>query len=191
MLATVERSIIFLMLAVSVTINVLLAGEIRRVRAEPAPRPRPVAIGTSVAPLQVTDLRGEAKVIDFGKPTILYFLSPSCRACARNAANMIALTEQVAAQYRVVGLAGRPNGLDEYLISHPMPFPIYIASTEVIESLALQSIPQTVVIDEAGTILHKWSGAYNEVTLKTVEQYFGVALPGLSVPVTASTEQAK
>jgi len=169
----------------SLMANVALTWRARKLEREltdPASGTAPVGpVGLIVAPLTGVDGNGTSVTIDQAKssrPTVLYILAPNCPYCAQNRNNILSLAQSNADTYRFIGVTvsrdGPPELQDQY------PFPI-IGGVEV-EQLArygFAGTPQTLVIDSAGYIERNWIGAYRGATLREVEDWFGVRLPGI------------
>lgn len=137
----------------------------------------PAAVGTSLAGDPVTIRYG-----DVGVPTILYVFTPSCGWCERNAANIKALTRQVAGRYRIIGVSLTDENLAEYNRRHAFGFEIVTASQATRAVFKMGGTPQTMLIDPSGKLLQSWFGAYQKDFQTLVERELGVTLPGLSPP---------
>jgi len=169
----------------SLMVNVALTWRARKLEREltdPAPGTAPVGpIGLIIAPLAGVDANGTSVTIDQAKssgPTVLYILAPNCPYCAQNRNNIISLAHSNADTYRFIGVTVSRDGPPK--LQHQYPFPI-IGGVEV-EQLArygFAGTPQTLVIDSAGSVEKNWIGAYRGATLREVEAWFGVRLPGI------------
>lgn len=186
-----ERLFLVLLLALSVTINVGLTIKIKEYsRVDP---PTQLEVGSRVGPLQATDLEGQPVTIEYqsaDKPTILYAMSISCPACARNVNNVRALAEQTAGRYRLIALASEPEGMAEYVRREKLSFPILIATDATAREYKLRTIPAMMVIDGSGQVTHTWIGALFSTSQRSVESALGVTLPGL-IPASEISQSPK
>lgn len=168
-------------LLVSAAINALLGVKVARLKVtiDTLKNEARLTIGTSVPPLSVKDSTGRSVTIDYHNlPTILYILSPTCQWCARNRANINALSAAVGTRYRVIGISLSPANLGVYRST--VPFPLYSEpSADTVSRYRLGGTPETIVVSPEGRVLTVWVGAYNGDIQHQVEVFFGVHLPGL------------
>ena len=183
--------LIFL-LAGSLSVNLLLAWQIRRLKQNVSGPSRPNAesiVGAAVQSLQATDLEGKPINVALShvtKPTVLYVLNPRCRWCMRNIDNIKSLAQSAGNRYRFLGLSLDDGGLKEYVHAHDLGFPIYaIPSYNIAPRLSFSGTPEMLVLSDEGKVLNVWLGALTGEDLNNVNKYFGVNLPG----VTAGPEQ--
>lgn len=175
------------LLALSLTMNVILAVGVLRLSALPAvnasSRPTGPAKGTVLPALDAERLDGSRELIGFQsaeRPTLLYVFTPSCKWCERNLPNLTALTLHARAKYRIIGLSLDP-AVSEYVQRAKLDFPVYInPSPATVREYGMGSTPQTLVISTKGEVLHAWSGAYIGTTQREVEGVFELSLPGLA-----------
>lgn len=174
--------LLLLLLLGSLALNVYLGWRVKQAPARLSDRIN-LAPGTKAAAVTATDAEGRQQTIsynDTNKPTVLYVLSPSCIWCERNRKNIEELTKAKANDFRFVGLSLSQESLKEYLAGHHLEFPVYSQpKPETVQALGLGGTPQTFVISTEGVVLKNWSGAYREQTLREVQDYFHVQLPGL------------
>jgi hypothetical protein len=183
---TISSSAFFtIVLAFSVALNVYLARRVDTQRAYisylKSSKPE---IGAVVPPLDVTDMSGAARRVDYpesGPTTVIYIFSPDCPWCARNLGNLRAVATSVHGRFRLIGVSLKEDGLRDYLAASKLPFEIYHSPTKASLSLyKLGGTPETWVIGPGGKILQRWTGAWRGDDQTEVESYFGVKLPGFS-----------
>jgi hypothetical protein len=170
--------------AVSLALNVYQGWTIRQFRADqPKPRIAALPVGSPFPPLRVTDLNGGAYTVTYqdARPTVLYVLSPKCGWCARNERNINALANAKAKDYRFIGLSLVTAGLQQYIASRDLPFPVYTnISRNVATALDLTGTPQLLVVSRQGKLMKGWRGAFDGDVQVDIERYFDVRLPGLA-----------
>lgn len=183
---TIIHSIALMLLAISAGINVLQA---QRIRALVSPVPgTPAAIGRMALPVQGYSRFGEKREFTFkrGRPTVLYFFSPTCVWCERNWPNIQSLVSSSAGRYDVV-LVSASRELDEYLRSRNLTVDVLEGISENSrQHFGLSATPQTVVVSPEGIISHVWSGAYTARPKRQLEELFAISLPGLAGSVAGS-----
>lgn len=176
---------LLVILAFSLILNVLLGWRIQSLNdhSETKLQPNKAIEGVVISEISVLDPNGNSKVIACNRgsqETILYVFSPTCVWCDRNLNNIKALKDNVAQSYQFIGLSLSGLGLNEYIKSHQLDFPVYKQpSKEVIRRLDLGATPQTIVISPEGKVLKNWVGAYGS-SKPEIETYFGVQLPGIT-----------
>ena len=174
---------VLLVLAVSLSANVFLAG--RYLAVQEAASPISVQPGERLPPLKAKGLDGGERQLrydDDARPTVVYVFSPSCAWCARNYANITQLAHLSSASYRLVALALSDDSTDvaAYLHRYPLGFDVLFGpSPDTRRAFHLGGTPETFVIDSHTVVLAHWRGAFTGPLLKQVEAFFGVALPGL------------
>jgi len=175
-----DSSILYALLVASVSLNLVLALQIRQLRS---PKTNVAVTGVTLEPFRVDDLRGEQQLLTFAgvtEPTVLYVMAPSCHWCARNYNNITMLAKLRKDSYRFIGLSVAVADLSTYVGSVNYGFPIYsIPSYEVVKGIPLGGTPQTIVISTRGTVIKNWIGAYSPEQQMEIESFFAVKLPGL------------
>src|SRR5215203_4306598 len=148
-----------------------------------------LAAGDQVPSVTARGLQGRAAVLEYGGtnlPTVLFVITPGCVWCTRNVMNMRTLAEKAGDRYRFVALSLDSEKLTEYVAGHKLNFPIYTdLSYGRIQQYKLGGTPQTIVVSPQGVVMKIWSGAFADETLKDVESYFQVRLPGITDVETA------
>ena len=166
------------LLLVSAALNVVQA---RRIQPSARLRASSAHLGQRAEPIVATDVTGKPTWIRFdqGRPTVLYYFSPSCHWCERNWDNVREIASQANARYRVVAISSDPT-LARFVDDHRFSFEVYGGvSDEARFALGLTGTPHTVVVSAQGIISHDWSGAYTGSLERTVEDLLHVSLPGL------------
>ena len=188
-----KRSVLHVVLALSVAINVWLSHRVYGLQAlvhGMTARPALVA-GDSVPALSLRTADGKEvgiRYADLSTPTVLYILSPTCGWCVRNEESVRQLAQRLGDRVRFVGISlkadtegSEPTGGSA---SPSMPFPIYMGLTDTAaRQLRLRSTPTTVVISSNGFVLKIWEGAYTGKTKAEIEAHFGILLPEFSSSV--------
>jgi len=179
------RAMIAAALALSVTLNVLLARRLQILTSAKslAVADRSLKVGATVPPINAKRLNGGQEVISYqntAQPTVLYILRPGCVWCTRNMDNFRTLLSDEAGQYRFVGLSLTEDGLSEYLEKNKLSLTVYSGlSKQTKDAYKLSGTPQTIVVSPEGRVLQNWIGAYAGEQQTQVEQFFHVELPGL------------
>jgi len=184
----IKKNDIFLLvlLIASLALNAYLGWNLKRLKSNSAEPQDSVKLspGVTVQPITATSLSGKQETIsyaDYGKPTVFYVFSPTCIWCDRNNQNINAIVSLKGASFRFIGLSLADNGLQEYVESHHLSFPVFKDLTpESIQMLGLGATPHTIVISPDGHVLKNWVGAYDKSVHSQVEEFFNVRLPGLT-----------
>jgi hypothetical protein len=172
-------------LAVSVTLNVLLA---HRVRTLTYVRSASMAeyqlkVGTAVPPIAVKRLGGQQEVISYqeaNQSTVLYVFTPPCSWCARNMDNFKTLLGKESGEYRFIALSLSDDTLAEYVAKNDLKLPVYSGlSMDTKAAYKFSATPQTIVVSPDGRVLQNWMGAYVGDQKSQVEAFFHVTLPGI------------
>src|SRR6266404_3092821 len=176
--------LVFVMLVLSVAINVVLAHKLRQFSGLTGKPTEVLRSGAVVPPLEAVDLNGKARTIAYdqvSQPTVLYIFTPPCSWCTRNMNNLKTLLDKDSGQYRFIGLSLSDAGLMDYVTRNELKLPVYSGlSTETLKSYKLMSTPQTIVVSPEGRVLQNWVGAYVGEQKSQVEAFFHVALPGVT-----------
>jgi hypothetical protein len=173
------------LLMLSVGVNVLQA---RRIKAmEDAKSEAASTVGQKVVPLDGFSLDGLPvhRTVARDVPTVLYYFSPTCTWCERNWENVRALNQAANGQYRVV-LLTRVRGVRDYLKQHNLEIDVVEGISEsVVSGYRLSGTPQTLVASIEGLVTYDWRGAFTPRIERQIEELFGIALPGVVIPVKA------
>lgn len=114
-----------------------------------------------------------------GRPTVVYFMSPTCIWCKRNLESIRALAVAASDKYRFVGISSTRDGLPEYLEKAQYPFPVYFADATARKALKLSVTPETILISSEGVVVNDWRGAYGPDVVSSLHEVFAVPLPKL------------
>jgi hypothetical protein len=181
--------LLFLVLSLSLSLNVVLGWRIRALEATAQAPPRGgVKVGIHWPVIGALDGEGRKIAIgyDASRPTIVYVLSPKCQWCKRNYRNVRALAEANKDRFRFVGLSTTSDGLTDHLLASPLPFPVFAldpADRRPADLGFLAATPQTLVVDRSGVVEKVWVGAFldGSPTAESVQSFFGIHLPGATV----------
>ncbi len=139
------------------------------------------SVGRIVPNLRVLDLAGKPQEIDFskGRTVVLYVFRPGCEWCEANLERVRALAEARKDNFRFIGLSTTAEGLPPYLVTHSLPFPVFVvANNSELSQLNVVATPQTIEVSTDGRIAQNWVGtaAYKENS--AIEHHFAVSLLG-------------
>ena len=115
------------------------------------------------------------------KPSLLYFMSPSCLWCERNGDNIAALWQQLKDSHRFVAISSSKHGLDNFLAQHPIPFDVLLAAdvpAAVANAYGLGATPNLILLSSDGFIKRVWAGALRGRQKDSLESFLRVRLPG-------------
>ncbi len=175
-----------LLLTGSSVFNILLAGKTRQLRGVIATLKSEAGlkVGAHLPAIIGEDLNGARATIRFeesDRPTLLYVFTPSCVWCKRNEQNLTSLLAQTNGKFRPVAVSLSPLGLQDDAKTKLVNVPVYTnLEPKTSEVYRFGGTPETLLVDRDGTLLKVWKGAYLGDTLREVEDYFRVKLPGLS-----------
>lgn len=177
-ITTRRYSTLTLVLFVSISINVTLGVyAYRHLRPSPSGRiVRPLQIGQQIAPFAARSLDGSPVLVRFERRTVLYVIAPNCQWCAKNTANIHEIWKAAHRTHDVIGLSLSQHNLPRYMQEHPLPFPVLVVDDAIRDRLGLGVTPSTIIVSPAGTVIHRWNGAY-VTSGQAVEKYFGISLP--------------
>jgi hypothetical protein len=177
-----DHVVLLSLLALSLGGN-LYQGNLLRSRPATALGAPPFRKGDTLPPLAVLGRSGERTTLAFdeGRPTLLYVFRPSCPWCRRNAASVENLYESLGARYRFLALSLESEGLDTYA----GVVPTYVLSGGP-AAARFASVPETLLLDPAGTVVDSWSGAYGAETAAALEKYFGTKVLPLELPAASA-----
>lgn len=186
---TWQRSALHILLATSCAGNLVLGERVTALsRTVNSLTARPaLETGIKIPSLSVTGVDGRRVELTFDgarKQTIIYVMSPTCNWCLRNRANIRALAEGVAGKVNIVGVSVAPAADKNFSIfveNQAQPFPIYAGLSDLVSRrLRLRSTPTTILLSSDGVVIKFWEGAFASKVGEEIQQYFGVALPGLA-----------
>jgi hypothetical protein len=173
-----------LILAVSLTVNLLLAYKIRNgSQSSASVKLAPLPMGTAVSPLKAHSLDGREATISYKdgeQPLVIYVFTPQCPWCLRNLANLKTVVARNHDSYRFIALSLTDKDLEQYIADKQIDIPVFVnPAEESRQQYRLGSIPQTIVVSSNGKVLQNWVGAYTGAGQVEIEKFFGVKLPGL------------
>jgi peroxiredoxin len=149
--------------------------------------------GDTVPDLVLTDVEGRTVSLSYSQstlPTVVYILSTTCGWCDRNAGAVAELARQTQLQYRTIGIAMDSAKPIEY--ENRLAFPVYRGFQEGhARAYRLRSTPTTIVVSTQGKVVKVWSGAFAGNIKASVEAFFGVKLPAVSVEPTSEVSYAR
>lgn len=169
-------------LGASLALNALQATRLLRLADSASEQPLLGELhpGTVVPSIELKDLTGRRVIVDYRIPTstVLYVFRPSCTWCALNSKSLASLTEQVSKRYRIIGLSLSADGLEDFVRSHSIAFPVYRdLSPDAITTYRLDSTPETIVVAPNGIVSASWKGAFAGTTRQLIERFFSIRLP--------------
>jgi hypothetical protein len=177
--------LMFVFGAVLLLVNVLLAQQNKKLKvlAERPDRALEVKPGTALPPLEGLDSNGARHSINYGqdpRKTVLFVLSPRCRACEENMPNWDAIIKGLDRQsFRLAAVSLQSEGLKEYANrSGIKQIPILTEidpKHRVAYNLALT--PQIILIDAGGKVEKVWTGLLRGEDKQSVEMALNVRLP--------------
>lgn len=173
-------SLLPMVLVVSLGANVLQARKIFEL-VDPS-IPHQSRVGTAVGPIAVHAASGAVQTVRFdeGRPTLLYYFSPTCAWCERNWGNVDALADAAKGRFRVIAVAGEAD-LRAFRENHPLRNVEVFGGLSVADQgrLALTGTPHTLVLSAQGIVSHDWAGAFQGKAARELEELFDITLPGV------------
>jgi peroxiredoxin len=146
-------------------------------------RAHTLQVGETVPPLTSLTLDGELVTIVGDrppKPVIVYWMSPDCSWCVRNEANFRAVVAAARAEYDVVAVSARSDGLAAFVRGSAPPYTVVEPPMpEAIASYKFAATPMTMVIGRDRRVTQVWNGVYDGENRAEVEAFFRTSLPGL------------
>jgi peroxiredoxin len=187
-----KRDGISILLVVSLALNAGLAWKLKRAR-EANWADLGLAVGERAPEFRARDLNGRTEQIRYGaakRGTLIYYFSPQCGWCKRNAANFRALAARLAPDYQVVSYTADLTGVQKYLeAAHHEAHVVTDDDADIRRTLKLTGTPETILVSPSGRVVKNWEGAYSGATQREIESYFGVRLPGIAQWQTAAEAQ--
>jgi hypothetical protein len=168
-----------IVLAGSLALNVTLGWRLSEVRTKPTLGD--ASIGIDALPdISAISASGQRVTLPMsgGRPKVIFVLSPHCRWCVRNYANLLAIADARRDEYQLLAVLQDTdlNGLRTYLTAYPLPFEAFLLGPEPARHLT-RATPSTLVVDAAGRVEAGWEGAFIGARAKEVQRFFNVALP--------------
>jgi hypothetical protein len=165
-------------------LNVLLARRVGEKKHEIAILKEEARLkaGDSLPPFDGKTLDGSPVAVNYKRATVLYVLTPECRWCIKNAANINAVARAVESDFDIVGISLAPASrvLSAHVLASKYQFPILTElPAAALLALKIGGTPQTVVVSSEGKVVRSWFGAFAGRTADDVEAFFRIRLPGL------------
>jgi len=170
------------LLVLSVGLNVILAREVRKLRAGAQTGATLSRVGQLLPSLVGRDTEGRLVKVRFDDrsiPTLLYVMDPGCTWCRRNSGNMNSLINQANGRYRVVVISLSTLGLEQYRRAFGVSAPMLTVSDSAATDFGSAGTPRTLLVSPEGRVLDDWIGAFSASTARKIEETVGVQLPGL------------
>jgi peroxiredoxin len=131
--------------------------------------------GDTVYAFRALGLDGERVLIDprnkKGK-TLLFMFSTRCPFCAKNVEHWNRIVKQTAGmQIQILGISiDSLERTGEFISRHGALFPPFsiVNDTTIFRRLRLELVPQTLLLDPTGRVLHVWGGLLNDTQSKEV-----------------------
>jgi len=170
-----------------------LATNVYLLRRPPAAPPAELETPTLRVGTQLQDIMGRNEKADVvrvqlhgtDRPTMLYFVTPTCVWCRRNRDNFAEIVRQRSGEYHIVFVSLSEGGFSNYLQQLRPQWDDGSVTTltslpaKTKSDMLLGATPQTIIVDREGKVTHNWVGAYVRNTLIAVENLFLVQMPGL------------
>jgi len=173
--------LISVLLALSVTINFLLARDLSKLRnvVDAMKSENSLRVGTMVPPIDGYSVKGEKQSLTFNydMPTVVYVFTPQCSWCRKNLNNLHSLIDNSGANYRIVGVSLSADDVEKYLEAEHLAFPVYTHISQAIQlAYHLGGTPTTIVVSPQSKVLKVWYGAYEGAIKEEIENYLKVQL---------------
>jgi hypothetical protein len=171
-------------LITSLSLNVVLGW---RLKNAPGPPVQMAGIqkGDFLPSLPVISLSGAKEQLRLDQASLLYVFSPACSWCRADYSNVIALSNATKARLSFVGITKDDIGITGYLRQHPFPGNVLkLDLSRVPKPIAVKFgiTPQTILLGAGGIVERSWVGALMDDRKRDIEHFFGVVLPGPSLP---------
>lgn len=162
---------------VSLSMNILLVREVRRLRSFA----RADAVGRlSGRSFKALTLEGRPTTVTLSdtRPSVLYVFTPQCSWCRHNAEKVSLLQKAVAAKgYDFLYLSLSSQEVKDFAARYHHDNNVVVdVDPSVVLALRLGKTPHTLVIGPDGTVNKQWVGAFTDNTLREIETYFGITL---------------
>ncbi len=120
------------------------------------------------------NLKGEELKLGYpsSAKTLLFFFSPTCPACEENLDFWGKLYKDHSSdRLRIVAATGSDrNRVEEFARKFKLAFPVLIVTDlKLLDQYKVEVVPQTMLIDESGTVLNVWPGTLQGKFEKEIE----------------------
>lgn len=163
----------------SIGLNLVLA---IKYRDATTPKVSAIRVGASLKRIPTLDADGHRNeiVLDGAHWSVIYVMAPKCVWCARNLDNVRTIAAGNANAFHFVGLSNTAAGLDQYLASNWMPFPVQVVDkAHAPTGLDTTITPQMALVRPHGRVERVWTWALEGSQRAEAEEFFHVKLPGL------------
>ncbi len=129
-------------------------------------------IGEPLTPFEVQAADSSPQLLDIGaskRPRLLFFFNTSCGACRENQTRWRALYEALADSTEVIGVSlDGPEPTRAYVDEMELPFPTVSVTdpASLAQTLGLNLIPETVLVDTQGKVADAWLGVLTDDNLQ-------------------------
>ena len=178
---TVLRIGVLILLIGLLIVNVLLLKQNRDLKAVAEQyTPKVLSTGDKVPSFTATTTAGIRKRIDFldGSKTVLFVFSPDCGACELVTPTWRRIEDACrSGRCQVFGIStGGDDATKSFVEKHRLTAIETFANvdTTMRESYRISATPLTVVIDAKGNVDQVWLGAFDALTEKQIDDYFGI-----------------
>jgi hypothetical protein len=179
-----EKSLLILLLAFSVSLNVFLSYEISQSRnlVRLLSTHRKITVGEIAPLLKAHDENGIEVQYDFTArelPTVVYIQSAKCHWCEQNFTYLQQMAVQSTDKYHLVTLSleRAADGVTNLTTSNSKN--LFDPSIESKITFDLSATPTTMLFSSEGKLEKIWKGAYHAERQKDIEKSLGVHLSGL------------
>ncbi len=113
---------------------------------------------------------------------IVYYFSPDCVWCQRNAAALKSLIGHTHQNYRFIALSPIPADPESLAKTSTSGADILVTRlpSSLVKELNLLPTPDTFVIDNNGVVLDHWTGAYGGDNRQAIVNYFKISAKALA-----------
>lgn len=145
----------------------------------------PVEAGRNIKSIGGATLDGRFREVslasDQNMGTLVITFSPGCVHCLRNLSGWASLAGELKSRgWQIVWVSRDPSGVTlPYCQSHRISLSDVLADTNhrTFDLLGLTAVPNTIVIDQSGTVRQVWRGEINGESWRGVFAYFSIPAP--------------
>jgi hypothetical protein len=173
-------------LAISLAGNLYSFGYHSALTTQPpqrAPRPNGPTVGMTLPILTGMRVDGSPVVQNYSdqRDILLYYWSPTCVWCSRNAENMRVLVPAIRPRYAFVAPTSLPASTeDAERMGLPPDAVLSSVPRDFLREAQLNVTPQLLLVERGGTIKKVWTGALSGRALAEVEEVLHAKLPGIT-----------
>ena len=112
--------------------------------------------------------------------TVLYYFDPHCSWCLRNGSLLRTVVAHLDTNTKVYAYTATLTGLEEFRRQTNLAVPVITDDHDDLRKLLkLNGTPQTLLVDNRGSVIKNWSGAYTGPVATDVQRFFHASLPPL------------